>query len=209
MKEVNSEQRKQAFKAVYDSCYWGEDNLSGAGSSLQATKVTREIVLKIIREYKISSIVDVACGDFVWMPLVLEECKNTVKYKGCDIVESLTVQHKEEYPQHEFQNLDFVEEEIPEGELIICREALQHLPVNDIKRALRNFSNSGSKYLLATTHLRRFGIRNRLNIRPGRCRDRNLLLAPFNLPNPLVIYAEQLGEKDKFFGLWELPFQNI
>lgn len=206
MKNVESEQRKQAFETIYDSCYWGGGNLSGAGSSLEATKTTREIVLNIINDYKINSIVDVACGDFVWMPSVLDECGDEVKYTGCDIVESLVVQHEERYPQYNFQALDFVDDAIPEGELIICREALQHLPVKDIKRALHNFSNSGSKYLLATTHLRRHGIRNRLDIRPGRCRDRNLLLAPFNLPDPLVIYSEQLDGKDKFFGLWKIPF---
>ena len=201
-----SEIRRQAFTSIYDQGYWGSDNSSGYGSSLEATQVTREIVLKIIRDYEIDSIVDIACGDFVWMPLILDELKNSVKYTGCDIVESLLDKHKKKYPQYSFQSLDFVVENIPEGELIICREALQHLPIKDIKTALRNFSDSGSKYLLATTHLRRFGIRNRRDIRPGRCRDRNLMIAPFNLPNPLVIYWEQYDAKDKFISLWKLPF---
>lgn len=32
------------------------------------------------------------------------------------------------------------------------------------------------------------------------------MIAPFNLPNPLVIYWEQFDTKDKFIGLWKLPF---
>jgi hypothetical protein len=206
MSSEKSETRKQAFTSVYDQGYWGSDNLSGFGSSLEATGVTREIVLKIIRDYEIKSVVDVACGDFVWMPLVLNELMDSVKFTGCDIVDSLLDQHRENYPQYNFQSLDFVVGKIPAGELIVCREALQHLPIRDIQTALRNFSNSGSKYLLATTHLRRFGIRNRRDIQPGRCRDRNLMIAPFNLPNPLVIYWEQFDTKDKFIGLWKLPF---
>jgi hypothetical protein len=206
MGKVAPGSRKEAFTSIYDEGYWGTDNLSGFGSSLQATETTREVILKIVRDYEIGSIVDVACGDFVWMPLVLEELAGSVKYTGCDIVEGVVGQHEKKYPQYDFQNLDFVEGKIPDGELIICREALQHLPVKDIKRALRNFSDSGSKYLLATTHLRRSGFRNRRNIRPGRCRDRNLLIAPFNLPNPLVIYSEEFEGRDKFLALWKLPF---
>jgi len=206
MSETQSELRKRAFMSIYKNSYWGADDPSGFGSSLQATKITRSIVLKIVGEYGINSIVDVACGSFVWMPWVLEELKESVQYTGCDIVESLVIQHKERYPQYNFRCLDFVEGGIPEGDLIICREVLQHLPIRDIKKALLNFSDSGSKYLLATTHIRRFGIRNRRDIRPGRCRDRNLMIAPFNLPNPLAIYWEQYGGQDKFLGLWTLPF---
>ena len=206
MSKIQSKSRKRAFTSIYKDSYWGADEPSGFGSSVQATQVTRQIVLKIVRDYGINSIVDVACGSFVWMPLVLEELKGSVQYTGCDIVESLVVQHKEKYSQYDFRCLDFVEEEIPESDLIICREALQHLPINDINKALLNFSYSGSKYLLATTHIRRFGIRNRRDIRPGRCRDRNLMIAPFNLPNPLTIYWEQYGGQDKFLGFWTLPF---
>jgi hypothetical protein len=68
MRKVASGSRKEAFTSIYDEGYWGTDNLSGAGSSLQATETTREIILKIVRDYEIGSIVDVACGDFVWMP---------------------------------------------------------------------------------------------------------------------------------------------
>lgn len=206
MKKIGTVPRKQAFSSIYSEKYWGADNLSGAGSSLEATKVTREIVLKIIKDYKINSVVDVACGDFIWMPLVLEQLKETLKYKGCDIVDNLVAQHTEKFPQYDFQSLDFVQETIPEGELIICRDALQHLPVKDIKMALNNFSNSGANYLLATTHIRRFGFRNGRDIRSGRCRDRNLMVAPFNLPNPIVIYSEQYEKQDKFLGLWSLPY---
>jgi hypothetical protein len=204
----NSDARKKAFTSIYDEHYWGADNLSGAGSSLAATEDAREIVLKVIRDYHIDTVVDVACGDFVWMPLLLDQLKGAVNYTGCDIVESLLAQHREKYPQYSFQSLDFVEGKIPEGDLIICREALQHLPIRDIKNALRNFSDSGAKYLLATTHLRRSGIRNRRDIRPGRCRDRNLMIPPFNLPNPLVIYWEPHEERDKFLALWALPFSR-
>ena len=198
--------RKEAFDLIYKEGYWGKDVKSGGGSTLDATKTTREIILKIIEDYDINSMVDVACGDLTWMPLVLDELKGSVKYTGCDIVENLITDHKQKYPQYNFHVLDFVEDKIPEGELIICREALQHLPIKDIKQALKNFSGSGAKYLLATTYLRTSAFRNKRNIRPGRCRNRNLLIEPFELPSPIVIYSEKCENPDKFIGLWSLPF---
>jgi hypothetical protein len=200
--------RKSAFSRIYATQYWGSENLSGAGSSIEATRLARQAIQRVVANYQIRSIVDVACGDFVWIPLVLEQLGPQVSYLGCDIVDSLISQHQQRYPQYSFQQLDFVENQIPSGDLILCREALQHLPVQDIKRALLNFSQSGAKYLLATIHLKRYGLRNYQNIKPGRCRDRNLLMPPFNLPNPLEIYAEEEGYKDKWLGLWRLPFNQ-
>jgi hypothetical protein len=204
---MSTETRKGAFERIYETNYWG-GAASGAGSTLEATIPTLNVLRKILQEHKISSIVDVACGDFGWMPKLLAEYPD-VEYIGCDIVESLITAHAKKFPQYKFQHLDFVNQQIPAGELIICREAHQHLPVQDIQASLENFEKSGAKLLLATVHLRRHGIKNRLNIKAGRCRDRNLLVEPFNLPNPLVIYPDTLiGSHDKFLGLWELPFRG-
>jgi hypothetical protein len=201
--------RQSAFEKIYKDAYWGTKHLSGAGSTLDSTKFVRNIIEKIVVDYQIRTLVDVACGDMVWMPLVVDGIRGRgieLDYLGCDIVDSLIVQHQRTYPNLRFQHLDFVDGEIPKADLIICREALQHLPVRDIISALRNFSSSGAKYLLATIHLRRAGIGNWLSGKTGRCRNRNLLLAPFSLPNPLCIFPEELGEKDKFIALWQLPF---
>jgi 2-polyprenyl-3-methyl-5-hydroxy-6-metoxy-1,4-benzoquinol methylase len=207
--DVAREKREDAFNAIYDSGYWGTPNASGAGSTLEATATTRGIVSKVIVDYEITSVVDVACGDFTWMPLVLQAVGSDVRYTGCDIVGRLVKQHTDNYPQYTFKHLDFVAEDVPPADLIVCRDVLQHLPVEDIQKALDRFSRSGASYLLATTHLRRYGWRNGANIRPGRCRDRNLLLAPFNLPDPSVIYSEKYPAQHKFLGLWELPFSTL
>jgi hypothetical protein len=204
-----SKAREEAFTSIYESGYWGGEDASGAGSTLEATATTRSIVARIIADFKIIDIVDVACGDFTWMPLVLRTVAGSVRYTGCDIVGRLIERHTTNYPQYSFRHLDFVADDIPSADLLICRDVLQHLPVKDIEKALDNFSRCGARYLLATTHLRRYGWRNGANIRPGRCRDRNLLLSPFNLPDPIVIYSEMYPAQHKFLGLWELPFSAL
>jgi hypothetical protein len=198
--------RREVFASIYKNNYWGDAHTSGQGSTLAATSITRSVIKKVVTDYKINSIVDVACGNLAWMPLVLDELDG-VSYTGCDIVEDLVRQHENTFPHLNFSVLDFVSEPIPKAELIICREAHQHLPIQDIKKSLLNFSKSGANYLLATTHLRRCGIKNHLNIKVGRCRDRNLMLSPFLLPNPLCLFPDtEMNTKDKFLGLWKLPF---
>jgi hypothetical protein len=198
--------RRNAFVEIERDKLWGDSHTSGWGSTIDVTKITREIILNVIKQYNINSMVDVACGDFVWMPLVLQELKSDFKYVGCDIVPALIKHHSTSYAQYEFLVRDFVVDKLPHCDLIFCRDVLQHLTVADIKDALQNFSLSGSKYLLATTHLRRYGWKNGRDCRVGKCRDRNILLAPFNLPDPIAIFSEQ--NEGKYLGLWKLPFES-
>ncbi len=205
MKETSqSKFREKVFEKIKNERRWGESNISGGGSSIEFTKSAREIILHVINDFNIKSLLDVACGDFIWMPIVLKALKNDFKYIGCDIVSSLIKQHKTSYPEYEFRTLDFVNDQLPQCDLIICRDALQHLPIKDIQKSLKQFSNSGAKYLLATTHLRYPQWKNKRDIRVGQCRDRNLILEPFNLDDPIIIYNERnIG--NKFLGLWKLP----
>lgn len=204
--ELENRNRIASFNTIYDEKRWGDENLSGGGSSIEFTKNTREVIYKIIKDFNCNSMLDVACGDFKWMPNLLQRLEPNFKYIGCDIVQNLIEQHKSLYPQYDFYQLDFVKDKLPACDLIICRDALQHLPIDDIKEALQNFSNSEAKYLLATTHIRYPKWKNKRDIRVGQCRDRNLLLEPFGLEDPIVIYSDsQISHK--FLGLWELPLK--
>ncbi len=200
--------RRDTFIEIMQKGVWGQSgNESGGGSTLEYTQTLRRIIQQVVTDYGIGSMVDVACGDFAWMPLVLGELGPDFRYIGGDIVPDLIERNQGNHPEREFLELDFVRDELPVCDLVFCRDVLQHLPVADIKAALINISGSGSKFLLATTHLRQVGWRNRRNIRVGKCNDRNLMLSPFNLGNPLVIHGEQ-DAGNKFLGLWELPLRD-
>lgn len=206
-KEYQARIRRNAFITIMRERRWGEEHLSGGGSTVEYTRVTREIVERVINDFHIQSLLDVACGDFVWMPLALERLPQSFRYLGGDIVPELISQHSAAYPQYDFRVIDFVVDDLPRCDLIFCRDALQHLPIGDIKRALKNFSCSGAKYLLASTYLRKFGWKNARERRVGKCQHRNLLLKPFNLADPIVIFSEQ-DPGHKFLGLWKLPLRD-
>ena len=206
--EVRAGIRRKAFSRIAEEGRWGGEFSSGAGSTVEYTEHARRTLRRVIEWFDMKSMLDVACGDFGWMPLVLKEAPEGFRYVGGDIVPELVERARAACPEHEFLVLDFVSDDLPRCDLIFCRDVLQHLPVADIQKALRNFSRSGAKYLLATTYVRCFGRRNARGKRAGQCCDRNLMLRPFNLADPIAIFAEQ-DPIHKFLGLWELPLRDV
>lgn len=202
-----AEMRRTAFDRVMHEARWGE-NLSGPGSTVEYTLNTRANLLHVIREYGIDSMLDAGCGDIAWLPLVLEQLPSSFSYTGIDIVHDLISQHKSRCPQHQFEAMDFVNDKLPKADLIFCRDAIQHLPIRDALAALQNFSRSGARYLLTSTHPRCYGRRNGRDRRAGQCHDRNLMLKPFSLADPIVILSER-DPAHKFLGLWPLPLETV
>ena len=206
-REYAARVRKAAFVRIMAEQRWGGD-LSGGGSTLDYTRVTRDIIEHVIRTFEVRSMLDAGCGDHAWMPLLLDKLNGDFRYVGGDIVPDLVEHHRQHYPGRQFEVIDFVKDELPKCDLIFCRDVIQHLPVRDAIAVLRNFSGSGAGYLLTTTHLRRFGWRNGRDRRVGQCHDRNLLLKPFSLADPVAIFSEQ-DPGHKFLGLWKLPLHTV
>ena len=78
---------KDVFSHIYRSKAWGDgDSVSGGGSNLEETKTIREKLPVLLRNYSVSSILDIACGDFYWMDKVKLE---KIEYIGADIVPEL------------------------------------------------------------------------------------------------------------------------
>ena len=129
-------------------------------------------------------------------------------YIGVDLLEDLIQRNIETYaaPDRSFSVSNILEDRLPKAEIIICRDCLGHLSNEDILRALTNFVDSGSGYLLTTTFPKR--VRN-TDIVAGQWRPLNLQAAPFLLPEPLLILTERCSEsngafKDKSLALWRL-----
>jgi hypothetical protein len=145
---------------------------------------------------------DIPCGDFWWMKEV--ELGN-ICYTGADIVHDLVEGNKQyENRNRSFRKLDLIRDELPAVDLVFVRDCLVHLSFEDIFKALQNIVDSKSRYLLTTTFTARD--KNR-DIATGQWRALNLVLAPFNLPQPEVLINEYHPKKeyaDKCLGLWHI-----
>ncbi len=202
---------EEIFTRIYITNTWqSSESVSGPGSTLRVTQRMRQELSALIKRFKITSIADAPCGDCNWMRHVdIGECK----YIGIDIVKELIERNKKTFGgTRDFMHLNLIENIIPQVDMIICRDMLAHLTYEQIFNVLRNFKQSGSKYLLATTNFitqRNFDLQKRGE--PG-CLYLNLELPPFNFPRPLAIIEEDVPfamEKGKHLALWFLDDINI
>jgi hypothetical protein len=193
--------------------FGGKDSDSGPGSDLYQTRVIIKELPKLIRDLNISTILDIPCGDFLWMNSVNLD---GVDYIGADIVNDLIQNNREKYERKNvnFRHLNIIDDELPKVDLILCRDCLVHLSFKAIFLALDNIFCSKSEYLLATTFTSR---KKNRNIFTGEWRTLNLEIPPFDFPEPLRIINEACTEcegaySDKSLGLWrieEIKNKNI
>lgn len=197
------------FTYIYKTNFWqSKESISGPGSELRFTNRMRQELSSLIKRFNISSIADAPCGDCNWMRYVnIGDCR----YIGFDIVEELIENNRKMFgAAREFRHANLVENIIEKVDLIICRDMLAHLTYEQVFTVLRNFKQSGSKYILMTTGT---NISENRDIKStGDWRGLNLELAPFNLPRPLALIQEDVPfdwERGKHLALWFLDDLNI
>ena len=195
---------QDVFTDIYVKNHWqSERSRSGTGSDEIQTTEVKLILKRIIQEYRISSILDIPCGDFNW---IKEIDLSPVAYLGADIVAKIidvnNAVHKKE--NIEFLQADITTSKHPQVDLIFCRDCLVHFSYQDIEKAIKNLRLSQSKYLLTTT----FPAHTNSNIVTGNWRPLNLQWSPFNFPTPLKIFNEKCTEdpryNDKSLALWRI-----
>lgn len=120
---------------------------SGPHATVGTTVKVRQILSHIIIHYRIQTILDAACGDMTWMPLVLDQHPE-LKYTGIDVVKELVENNQRKFPGHHFYSANLIEHVPSRCDLIHCREVLNHLKTKNILHILENFKQSRSQYLL-------------------------------------------------------------
>src|SRR5690606_6757707 len=135
---------KEAFTYIYNTNFWnGRESISGGGSEPWHTQqVIKELEL-VFRDFSINTLLDLPCGDFVWMQNV--KLGSTDYIRG-DIVEDLIFRNRKQYKylqNVQFQVIDLLNDELPKCELLLNRDCLVHFSNNDIFLALENIKKSG------------------------------------------------------------------
>jgi SAM-dependent methyltransferase len=183
---------KDRFTIIYREKLWkGSESVSGYGSGFEYTKNLRKTIVDIVNNFKIVSILDLACGDFNWMRYVVDKIPSS--YLGVDIVDSLIQINKLKYETDKvnFATLDVINDDIPSANLVICRDVLFHLPYEDILKIINKVVKSPSKYLLITNHI---SMENdhfeNIDISTGDFRRIDLFKPPFSLPKSFILNVE-------------------
>lgn len=184
------------FTSVYREGSWNSaETASGVGSERGSGQVVHalEVLNRVIPELKIRSLGDLPCGDFNWMPELLE-AHPQLDYIGYDVVTPLILANRERHPARTFAVLDITTEIPRRSDLIFSKDLLNHLCHDDVWAALENMVASGSSYLLATNN-RGFENEELEADVTNASRHLDLFAEPFAMPEAL--YA------DHYLVLWD------
>ena len=187
----------RVFDSVFDENKWGDaESASGTGSNFAATAAIREELPPLLRQLGVVSLLDAPCGDFNWMRHV---DLAGIDYTGVDVVPQLIARNEKQFGSaaRHFVVRDIAAEPVPRADAVFCRDGLVHLSYALIGSTLRNFKQSGARFLMTTTFKRR---ERNWDIVTGDWRPLNLELPPFSFPPPLAAIDERCAEADGAFA---------
>jgi len=216
------DQRRLFFHRIFAARDWPADDpsyhglqASGPGAMLRNAQnviaVLHSVISHVRSHFQKStvSLLDVPCGDMQWMPYVLD-ARSDVVYTGADIVPDLITHHRKKFSR--LKNANFIEHDIVSVplnhsyDIVLVRDLLQHLWMVDAVMALKRISESGSKFLLATTFpdtvVNMDVDKNDLG---GRKSSYNLEQLPFSLESPVCSSYDWNME---YISLWKLPLRQ-
>ena len=175
------------FSRIYAGKLWSaEGGGSGGGSTMEYTRGTREVLHAFLVEHKIRTMVDAPCGSFHWMPALLHRLEADgaplTLYTGMDVVSSviepLAAAHVNSSSLR-FEVKDLTRDALPGGQdLVMSRDALQHLSLEQVKSVLRAFKAADPLFLLVGSYP--FTPLN-VEIQTGDYQGVNLMAPPFSL----------------------------
>jgi hypothetical protein len=190
---MSQSQRRQRFEEIYHRHEWGGDSRSGPGSDPKSTRrYVRFLDEWLVKHPQVRTVVEVGCGDWATSSQVDFGGRD---YLGVDIVEALIESLRERYgsERNRFERLDFVEQDLPPGDLLIAKDVLQHLSNESVTSFLgRNLPRF--KYAVFVNDVKKVVYRRRYlyvlptllqttnaDIVDGGSRPLDLRATPFNL----------------------------
>jgi SAM-dependent methyltransferase len=200
---VNQEPLTHTFNRIYAEGTWGKDvagkGTSGSGSTLEITREYRAYVEEFIRTHNVKSVVDAGCGDWTFSSAINW---GQASYLGVDIASDVIAAVRS---KHEKSNIRFrvgnITDELPDAELLISKDVLQHLSNNLVHKFIRNNLRKGKYKWVILTNDR--GNRN-YDIESGGYRAIDLAAAPFEVRGLVDLPIKFGNEINKFTSLLDL-----
>lgn len=122
--------RTALFNDIYRNSKWG--NGSGPGSGEVFTLAYRSFLSSFIRVKGIRSVLDIGCGDWQFSKLI---DWSRIDYHGIDVASDVIEANTEKYAKAniKFSHLDAVECDLPDADLVIIKDCLQHLSTENVQ----------------------------------------------------------------------------
>lgn len=183
---------KKVFSKIYKEDLWQDG--SGGGSKVENVGEYVDVLQKYIDKPEVKTVVDLGCGDWQFSKFL---DLSSVLYLGVDVVDSVIDSNINLYSASniDFINRDIITYELPQVDLIICKDVLQHLSNRDVISVLIKIIKS-SKFALITNDFNPESTSN-IDIENGDYRYLDLTLSPFFLDVITVLEFEKPGWRPK------------
>jgi len=167
---------REAFEKVYATNEWHYG--SGEGSLPRHTRGYVQFLQGFLKEYNIRSVVDMGCGDWQFSRYV---DWTGIHYRGFDLVKSIIEKNQKTFakPNIEFVLYDGDFDALPQADLLIAKDVLQHLSQDNIMRFLPTLKRFRAS--LITNCINPHGATENKQIQDGEFRYLDLRLSPFFL----------------------------
>ena len=176
-----------AFADIYRHDRWS--NGSGPGSAPSSTIEYRAFIERFMVENGVRSVTDLGCGDWQFSRLI---DWSGIAYHGFDLVDFVVEENRRRFASETIR-FDVLTDraDLPGGDLLLCKEVLQHLPnamIADYLAAIR----PKYRFALITNAIEPLDLANR-DIAAGDWRPLRLEDEPFRAPgaNVLVYFPQQ------------------
>jgi hypothetical protein len=204
----SSNENQVAFDRIYSDQTWSAmGGGSGVGSDPDFAQGAGHILQLVVSKYAISSLLDAPCGAVSnsWTRIALQKIRNDIpcfRYHGIDVANTIIQRNianfSHDHPWATFSTVDLSTATLsrsslmPKGfDMILSRDALQHLPYKGIAGALKAYCESKSSYLLVGSYLDEGVYGNKDILTAGGCFTINLKAPPFSFPDPLDTFTEK------------------
>lgn len=158
-KLFQNRKNSEIFNEIYEKAFWGKskDGLASSGEGSHNPKLILPYIKSVknfLLDRNFSTIVDLGCGDFNIGKNFVNYVKRYVACDVSDIILKRNIKRYSSYNNLEFKKIDLGIDMLPEGDICILRQVLQHISNQDII----NFCNKINLYnpykcLILTEHL--------------------------------------------------------
>ncbi len=164
---------REIFEKIYRQKIWYMG--SGSGSLPENTVEYREFLQKYIVQHDIKKVIDIGCGDWQFSRLM---DWSQVEYLGIDVVDFVITANQRMYQEDNIGFLcgDVREMELPQADLVILKDVLQHWSNEEILDFFQTLDHH--EHVLSINAFSADGL-NR-DIENGEARPVDLRRAPFH-----------------------------
>ena len=201
---------KTNFESAQEYIAWkrthGQESLCGSGSWKKQATDAREFIQEKIIEHKYETILDLGCGDWNWMEDIDFQGAN---YLGIDADAEMIYDNSVKYSFNgiSFRYGDIFSIDIPEVDLVICRDVLFHVR-SELAVSLINKLKQRTRLHFISTSFNQ----EKMNQEPrayNKIEDWgfyriNLLVDPFNLKDNLIETREEKTSNGRSINLFYL-----